>query len=86
MQNLTPGLNLLAGQRETVASLVTPGPKAQQHHHFFAHGTSYHIRDDHEYANYFDEHAANEFLYFSKMLFIIRKQMKLIVFPIHLTY
>lgn len=69
VQNLTPDLNLLAGQRETPAALVTAGSKAQLHHNFFAHGTSYQIRDDHEYVNYFNEQVANEFLYFSRNAF-----------------
>lgn len=63
-QMLTSGLNLIAGQRETIAVLVTPGENAGQYQHLIAHGTGYHIRNNFDYLA---EFSSNEIEYFNQL-------------------
>lgn len=62
-------LNLVAGQRETVAALVIPGEKAQDFDNLLAHGTSYHIQANHDYAENFNDKDSNKYQDLAKNAF-----------------
>jgi len=49
VQRLSSGLNLLAGQRESIAALVVAGSESKSYQNLICHGTSYHIRQDYDY-------------------------------------
>lgn len=55
VQDISNGLNLLAGHRETIAALVMPDVRANDYHNFFAHGTACRIRDNHDYTTHFQQ-------------------------------
>lgn len=62
-------LNLLAGQRETIAALVIPGKQAQGFDNLLAHGTSYHIQTNYDYAQNFTEKDINKYQNFAEGAF-----------------
>lgn len=55
-------ITLLAGHRETLAALCTPGKAAKTNHNLLGHGTGCHIRDDYNYDTFFTTSEINQYL------------------------
>ena len=62
-------LTLLAGQRETIAALITGGENADEYGNLISHGTGCHIRPYYDYAAHFTTAELDHYLALAKKTF-----------------
>lgn len=61
VQTTNNQLNLIAGQRESIAALISKDIVAESYHNLTCHGTSYQVHEDYDYAVHFDFAAMTEY-------------------------